>query len=92
VPSQALADVLGRESLEVWSLRLSGGSLREVATTDPVHVATREYVFAVPLDVMGKLARKLTEVYERQHGNHSLRSLAWASALTPEPDRPVRNA
>jgi len=52
----------------VWALRLSGGSLREVATTDPVHVATREYVFAVPLDVMGKLARKLTEVYERQHG------------------------
>jgi hypothetical protein len=68
VPSQALAEVLGGESLEVWALRLSGGSLREVATTDPVHVATREYVFAVPLDVMGKLARKLTEVYERQHG------------------------
>ena len=68
VPSHALADVLGRESLEVWALRLSGGSVREVATTDPVHVATREYVFAVPLDVMGKLALKLTEVYERQHG------------------------
>jgi hypothetical protein len=68
VPSQALAEVLGRESLEVWALRLSGGSVREVATTDPVHVVTREYVFAVPLDVMGNLARKLTEVYERQHG------------------------
>ena len=68
VPSHALAEVLGRESLEVWALRLSGGSVREVATTDPVHVATREYVFAVPLDVMGNLARKLTEVYERQRG------------------------
>lgn len=68
VPSQALAEVLGGESLEVWALRLSGGSVREVATTDPAHVATREYVFAVPLDVVGMLARKLTEVYERQHG------------------------
>jgi hypothetical protein len=68
VPSHALADVLGQESLEVWALRLSGGSVREVATTDPVHVATRQYVFAVPLDVMGRLARKLTEVYETQSG------------------------
>jgi hypothetical protein len=68
VPSQALAEVLGRESLEVWALRLSGASVREVATTDPVHVATKEYVFAVPLDMMGNLARKLTEVYERRHG------------------------
>jgi hypothetical protein len=67
-PSQALADVLGRESLEVWALRLSGGSLREVATTDPVHVTPREFVFAVPLDMVGNLARKLTEVYERQSG------------------------
>ena len=41
---------------------------REVLTTDPGRVATREYVFAVPLDVMGNLARKLTEVYERQRG------------------------
>ena len=68
VPSRALADVLGQESLEVWALRLSGGSVREVATTDPAHVATREYVFAVPLDVMGRLAQKLTEVYEKQSG------------------------
>jgi hypothetical protein len=68
VPSHALAEVLGRESLEVWALRLSGGSVREVATTDPIHVATREFVFAVPLDVMGNLARRLTEVYERQSG------------------------
>lgn len=68
VPSHALADVLGRESLEVWALRLSGGSVREVATTDPAHVATSEYVFAVPLDVMGRLAQRLTEVYEKQSG------------------------
>jgi hypothetical protein len=67
-PSHALADVLGRESLEVWALRLFGGSVREVATTDPDHVATREFVFAVPLDVMGDLARKLTEVYEKESG------------------------
>ena len=68
VPSHALAEVLGKESLEVWALRLSGGSIREVATTDPVHVVTKEFVFAVPLDVMGRLAQKLTEVYERQSG------------------------
>jgi hypothetical protein len=67
-PSSALAEVLGRESLEVWALRLSGGTVREVATTDPIHVATKEYVFAVPLDMMGNLGRKLTEVYERQRG------------------------
>jgi hypothetical protein len=67
-PSHALAEVLGRESLEVWALRISGGSVREVAVMDPVQVETREYVFAVPLDVMGNLARKLTEVYERQSG------------------------
>ena len=67
-PSAALAEVLGGESLEVWALRLSGGSVREVATTDPVHVATKEYVFAIPLDVMGNLGRKLTEVYERHSG------------------------
>ena len=68
VPSHALAEVLGRESLEVWALRLSGGPVREVLTTEPANVATREYVFAVPLDVMGNLARKLTEAYERQSG------------------------
>jgi hypothetical protein len=38
-----------------------------VITNDPV-VARREYVFAVPLDVMGNLARKLTEVYEERSG------------------------
>jgi hypothetical protein len=68
VPSHVLAEVLGRESLEVWALRLAGGSVREVATTDPAQVHTRQYVFAVPLDVMGNLARKLTEVYEKQSG------------------------
>jgi hypothetical protein len=67
-PEPVPAEVLGGESLEVWALRLSGGTIREVLTTDPAHVATREYVFAVPLDVMGNLARKLTEVYERQRG------------------------
>jgi hypothetical protein len=42
--------------------------LGEVLTADPANVATRVYVFAVPLDVMANLARKLTEVYERQSG------------------------
>ena len=68
VPEPVPADVLGAESLEVWALRLSGGPVRDVLTTDPGNVVTREYVFAVPLDVMGDLARKLTEVYERQRG------------------------
>jgi hypothetical protein len=42
--------------------------VRDVLTTDPGDVATKEYVFALPLDVMGNLARKLTEVYERRRG------------------------
>jgi hypothetical protein len=69
-PEPVPAEVLGGESLEVWALRLSGGTVREVLTTDnPVQVATsREYVFAVPLDMMGNLARALTELYERRHG------------------------
>ena len=61
--------MLGAESFEVWALRLSGGPVREVLTTDPGNVATREYVFALPLDVIGDLARKLTEVYETQRGS-----------------------
>ena len=73
VPEVVPAEVLGAEAtgigLEVWALRLSGGPVREVLTTDPAYVVTREYVFAVPLDVMGNLARKLTEVYERQSGS-----------------------
>lgn len=72
VPEPVPAEVLGAgdagSSLEVWALRLSGGPVRDVLTTDPGNVATREYVFAVPLDVLGNLARKLTEVYERQRG------------------------
>jgi hypothetical protein len=68
VPEPVPAEVLGGASLEVWALRLSGGPVRHVLTADPGNVATREYVFAVPLDVMGNLARKLTEVYERQSG------------------------
>jgi hypothetical protein len=67
-PEHVPADVLGGESLEVWALRLSGGTVREVLTTDPDKLATREYVFAVPLDVMGNLARALTECYERRRG------------------------
>jgi hypothetical protein len=67
-PEPVPAEVLCGESLEVWALRLSGGPVRDVLATDPVNVATKEYVFAVPLDVMGRLARKLTEVYERQRG------------------------
>jgi hypothetical protein len=67
-PEPVPAEVLGGESLEVWALRLSGGPVRDVLTTDPGNVATREYVFAVPLDVMGNLARKLTEVYEGRRG------------------------
>jgi hypothetical protein len=73
VPEPVPAEVLGAEAtgigMEVWALRISGGPVREVLTADPVNVATRVYVFAVPLDVMGNLARKLTEVYERQSGS-----------------------
>ena len=65
-PEPVPAEVLGGGSFEVWALRLSGGSVREVLTIDPAHVAEREYVFAVPLDVVGKLARELTELYERR--------------------------
>lgn len=67
-PEPVPAEVLGGESLEVWALRISGGSVREVLTTDPAQVVTQEYVFAVPLDVIGNLARALTDLYERQSG------------------------
>src|SRR5262245_20618046 len=67
-PEPVPAEVLGAESLEVWALRLSGGPVRDVLATDPVNVAMREYVFAVPLDVMGSLARRLADVYEQQSG------------------------
>jgi hypothetical protein len=77
MPEPLPAEVLGAGrglSLDVWALRLSGGPVRDVLTTDPVNVVTTEYVFAVPLDVMGNLARKLTEVYERQRGADSVRA------------------
>lgn len=67
-PEPVPAEVLGGASLEVWALRLSGGPVRHVLTADPGNVAMRDYVFAVPLDVLGNLARQLTEVYERQSG------------------------
>jgi len=68
-PEPVPAEILGGESLEVWALRITGASVRELLTTDPANVVTtREYVFAVRLDVMRNLARKLTEVYERQSG------------------------
>ena len=67
-PEPVPAEVLGGESFDVWALRLSGGSVRDVLTTDPGSVVTREYVFAVPIDVMGNLARQFTEVYERHRG------------------------
>jgi hypothetical protein len=70
LPEPVPAEVLGATgealgSVEVWALRFSGGPVREVLSSDPVNVQTREYFFALPLDVMGSLARKLTEVYER---------------------------
>ena len=67
-PEPVPAQVLGGESMEVWALRLSGGLVRDLLTTDPAKVETREYVFAVPLDVMRKLAVKLAEVYQQQRG------------------------
>jgi len=64
-------EVLGAESVAVWELRLSGGTVREVLT-DEEYVAVKEFVFAVPLDVMGHLARELTELYESQSGRGAL--------------------
>jgi hypothetical protein len=71
LPEPVPAEVLGAEpgaSTQVWALRLAGGPVREVLTSDPASVRTREYFFAVPLDVMEKLGRTLIEVYERQRG------------------------
>jgi hypothetical protein len=68
IGARSRAEVLGGQSFEVWALCLSGGPVRDVLTTDPGSVATREDVFAVPLDVIGNLARKLSEVYEQQRG------------------------
>jgi hypothetical protein len=76
-------DVLGGEEPAVWELRLSGGTIRE-AFAEAEYVAVKEYVFAVPLDVLGKLAQLLTDLYERQSGG--FRRSAGADA-TRSPDR-----
>ena len=68
------AEVLGGESFEVWALRITGGTVREVLTTDPAYVEPKEFVFAVPLDVMGNLARALTEIYESRSSQPGSRS------------------
>ena len=68
-PEPVPAEVLGAEpSMEVWALRLSGGSVREVLAGESewAQVQTREYVFALPLDVMENLARTLTEVCKQR--------------------------
>jgi hypothetical protein len=71
-PEPVPAEVLGAEpadfAMEVWALRLSGPPVRELLAAEPVNLARSEYVFALPLDVIGNLARTLTELYERQHG------------------------
>jgi hypothetical protein len=66
LPESVPSEVLGaKPSMEVWALRLSGVSLREslAGEADPhaAYVQTSEFVFAVPRDVMEKLARTLTE-------------------------------
>jgi hypothetical protein len=69
LPEPVPTEVLGvRPSMEVWALRLSGGSVREVLAgeAESKYVQTREFVFAVPRDVMEKLARTLTEVCEQR--------------------------
>jgi hypothetical protein len=67
VPSEVLG---GTPSMEVWALRLSGVSVRaalfgEEADPHAAYVQTREFVFAVPRDVMERLARALTETCEQ---------------------------
>jgi hypothetical protein len=67
LPEPVPAEVLGESpSLDVWALRLSGGSVRQLLSGEDAYVETREYVFAVPLDMMGNLARALTEMYEQR--------------------------
>src|SRR5262249_36764140 len=69
-PEPGPAEVLGAETqFEAWALRLSGGPVKEVLTINPGDVEMRQYVFAVPLDVMERLAQKLTEVCERQRSS-----------------------
>jgi len=72
LPEPVPAEALGAQGVElglvVWALRLAGGPVREVLTSDPTDVHTTEYVFALPIDVLGNLARTLTQVYERERG------------------------
>jgi hypothetical protein len=69
LPEPVPAEVLGgTPSLEVWALRLSGGSVREVLGSEPTSVLTKEYVFALPLDVMENLGRTLTQACEERRG------------------------
>jgi hypothetical protein len=42
--------------------------VREVLASEPTNVLTKEYVFALPLDVLGSLARTLTQAYEERGG------------------------
>jgi hypothetical protein len=69
LPEPVPAEVLGaRPSMEVCALRLSGGSVREVLAgeAESAYVQRREFVFAIPLDTMGSLARTLMEAYEQR--------------------------
>ena len=70
LPEPVPSEVLGvKPSMEVRALRLSGVSLRAAfaGEADPhaAYVETREFVFAVPRDVMEHLARTLTEACEQ---------------------------
>jgi hypothetical protein len=69
-PEPVPGEVLGfeRPLHGFWALRLSGSPVRELLTPEPIAVHTKEYVFALPLDVVGKLARALMDVYEREQG------------------------
>jgi hypothetical protein len=56
--AQGCIHAVGGAASDAWDEQSHGA--------DPSNVSKREYVFAVPLDVMGRLARELTEVYERR--------------------------
>ena len=68
LPEPVPSEVLGaRPSMEVLALRLSGGSVREVLAGEAEWgYETREYVFAVPLDMTESLARTLMEACEQR--------------------------
>jgi hypothetical protein len=67
LPEPVPAEVLGgTPSMEVWALRIRGGSVREVLGSEPTAVLTREFVFALPLDVMENLGRALTQACEQK--------------------------